>query len=90
MAQCPLLNYSQRMNEQHYFQSQKTEDSPHLGSIHAQAPVRTPKHNQRHTHVRPSHNEIAERAYNLFSASGSIPGHAVEHWLQAEAQLIAA
>src|ERR1035441_2664640 len=32
MAQCRLLNYSHRMNEQHYFQSQKTEDSAHLGS----------------------------------------------------------
>ena len=90
MAQCRLSNYSHRMNEQHYFQSQKTEDSAHLGSIHVHAPVRTPNNNQRHPGVKPSHDEIAGRAYDLFSASGHIPGHDVEHWLQAEAQLTAA
>jgi hypothetical protein len=84
------LNYSQHMNEQHYFQSQKNEDSAHLGSIHAHAPVRTPKLNQRHAASKPSHDEIAKRAFNLFSASGYIPGHDVEHWLQAEAQLTVA
>ena len=90
MAQGRLLNYSHRMNEQHYFQSQKTEDSAHLGSIHDHAPVGTPKHHQHHAAVKPSHAEIAERAYNLFSASGYIPGHDLEHWLQAEAQIAAA
>jgi hypothetical protein len=90
MAQGRLLNYSHRMNEQHYFQSQKTEDAAHLGSIHDHAPVRTQKSNQRHAAVKPSHDEIAERAFNLFSASGYIPGHDVEHWLQAEAQITAA
>jgi hypothetical protein len=78
------------MNEQHYFQSQKTEDLAHLGSIHAHAPVSTQKNHQRNAVVKPSHNEIAERAYNLFSASGYIPGHDVEHWLQAEGQRNAA
>ena len=90
MAQCRLLNYSLRMNEQHYFQSQKTEDSARLGSIHVHAPVRTPNNHERHAAVKPSHDEIAGRAYNLFSASGYIPGHDVEHWLKAEAQLTAA
>ena len=84
------MNYSLRMNEQHYFQSQRTEDSAHLGSIHVHAPVRTPNNNQRHAAAKPSHDEIAGRAYNLFSASGYIPGHDVEHWLQAEAQMTAA
>jgi hypothetical protein len=77
------------MNKQHYFQSQKTEDSEHLGSIHDHAPVKTQKNNQRHAAVNPSHDEIAGRAYNLFSASGYIPGHDVEHWLQAETQIAA-
>jgi hypothetical protein len=78
------------MNNQHYFQSQKTEDSSHLGSIHPHPPVRTPKNNHRHAAVKPSHDEIAERAFNLFSANGYIPGHDVEHWLQAEAQITVA
>jgi len=78
------------MKDQHYFQSQKTEDSAHLGSIHVHAPVGKPNHHQRHAAVKPTHAEIAGRAYHLFSASGCIPGHDVEHWLQAEAQLTAA
>ena len=90
MARCQVLNYSHRMNQQHYFQSQKSEDSAHLGSIHVPAPVKTPNHNQRNAVVKPSHADIARRAYPLFSASGSIPGHDVEHWLRAEAQLTVA
>jgi hypothetical protein len=72
-------DYSHGMNEQHYFQSQKTEDSAHLGSIHAHAPARTPNNHQRHAAVKPSHDEIAGLAYNLFSESGYMPGHNVEH-----------
>ena len=90
MEQCRLLNYFHGMNEQHYFQSQKTEDSAHLGSIHAHAPVRKPKNNQLHAAIQPSHDEIAERAFNLFSSGGYMSGHEVEHWLQAEAQLTSA
>jgi hypothetical protein len=90
MAQGQFLNHSHQMNEQHYFQSQKTEDLAHMGSIHDHAPVGTQKSNQRHAVFKPSHNEIAKRAYNLFSASGYTPGHDVEHWLQAETQLTAA
>jgi len=94
MAQSQPLNYSLRMNNQHYFQSQKTEDSAHLGSIHVPGPVRTSNHNHNHSQphavVKPSHDDIAARAYDLFCASGYIPGHDVEHWLQAEARMTAA
>jgi hypothetical protein len=90
MAQDRFLNYAPAMNEQHYFQSQKTEDIAHLGSTHAHAPARTPNHNQHHAAVKPSHDEIAERAFHLFSAGGNIPGHDVEYWLQAETQLTVA
>jgi len=37
----------------------------------------------------PSHDEIAQRAYTLFEKSGRAPGHDMENWLQAEAQLMA-
>jgi hypothetical protein len=40
-------------------------------------------------HHGPTHDEIARRAYALFEQSGCIPGHDMEHWLQAEAQLLA-
>ncbi len=75
------------MNEHHYFQSQRSEDSAHLGSVHAHARVGTPRSIQRHAVDKPSHYEIATRAYDLFCASGYIPGHDVEHWFQAEAQI---
>jgi len=37
----------------------------------------------------PSHEEIAKRAYKLFEKKGRAPGHDMENWLQAEAQLMA-
>jgi Protein of unknown function (DUF2934) len=39
---------------------------------------------------RPSHDEIAQRAYELFEKSGRAPGHDMDHWLEAERQLVAA
>jgi hypothetical protein len=36
---------------------------------------------------KPSHEEIARRAYTLFEQSGRIPGRDLENWLAAEAQL---
>ena len=37
----------------------------------------------------PTHEEIAERAYEIFEKSGRTPGHDLENWLTAEAQLAA-
>jgi hypothetical protein len=33
------------------------------------------------------HDEIAERAYELYLARGSEEGHALDHWLEAERML---
>ena len=43
---------------------------------------------ENHDH-KPSHSEIAARAYALFEQSGRIPGQDMENWLKAEAQLMA-
>lgn len=40
--------------------------------------------------VRPTEEAIAKRAYEISLQRGSLPGHEVEDWLQAEAELIAA
>jgi len=40
-------------------------------------------------HHAPTHDEIARRAYAIFEQNGCIPGHDMENWLQAEAQLLA-
>jgi Fe-S cluster biosynthesis and repair protein YggX len=37
----------------------------------------------------PSPDEVARRAYFTYENEGSLPGHDVQHWLQAETQLIA-
>ena len=36
---------------------------------------------------RPSHDEIARRAYAIFEQQGRPEGREMEHWLEAEAQL---
>jgi hypothetical protein len=38
----------------------------------------------------PNHEDVARRAYELFEASGRQHGRHEEHWLQAEAELLAA
>jgi hypothetical protein len=40
--------------------------------------------------ARPSDDEIAARAYELYLQRGSVPGHETDDWLQAEAELIEA
>ena len=37
----------------------------------------------------PSPDEVARKAYFTYVNQGSLPGHEVQHWLEAEAQLIA-
>jgi len=37
----------------------------------------------------PSPDEVARRAYFAFENQGSLEGHEVQHWLKAEAELIA-
>jgi hypothetical protein len=39
---------------------------------------------------RPSHEEITQRAYEIFIERGRPEGRAMEHWLEAEGQLVAA
>ena len=37
----------------------------------------------------PSPDEVARKAYFAYENGGSLPGHEVQHWLAAEAELIA-
>ena len=37
----------------------------------------------------PSADEVARRAYFSYLNQGSLPGHDVQHWLEAEAHLLA-
>jgi hypothetical protein len=49
----------------------------------------TPDFNPNGIDFTPSPDEVARRAYFSFVNQGSSPGHEVQHWLEAEAQLIA-
>ena len=45
--------------------------------------------NQRGIDFTPSPDEVARRAYFSYVNQGAQPGHDVQHWLEAEAQLVA-
>jgi hypothetical protein len=49
-----------------------------------------PKSKSTAVDARPSDEEIAQRAYELYLQRGSVPGHETDDWLQAEAELIEA
>ncbi len=36
----------------------------------------------------PTDEQVRQRAYEIFLQTGSQPGHAVDHWLQAEYELM--
>jgi hypothetical protein len=45
--------------------------------------------NQNEINFTPAPDEVARRAYFSYVNQGSLPGHEVQHWLKAEADLIA-
>ena len=62
-------------------QSQKPANVPRPTA----AGIINPKEND----FTPSPDEVARRAYFSYENQGSLPGHEVQHWLKAEADLIA-
>ena len=68
----------------------------HSGSSHHQnqelasalRPTTAADVNQVGTDFAPSADEVARRAYFSYVNQGSRPGHDVQHWLEAEAQLL--
>jgi hypothetical protein len=45
--------------------------------------------NQNEIDFEPSPDEVARKAYFSYVNEGSLPGREVQHWLEAEAELIA-
>jgi hypothetical protein len=45
--------------------------------------------NQNEINFAPSPDEVGRKAYFAYENQGSQPGHEVQHWLKAEADLIA-
>jgi hypothetical protein len=48
-----------------------------------------PGSSQNEANFTPSPDEVARKAYFTYVNQGSKPGHEVQHWLQAEAELLA-
>jgi hypothetical protein len=44
---------------------------------------------QNETDLEPSPDEVSRKAYFAYENQGSQPGHEVQHWLKAEADLVA-
>jgi hypothetical protein len=55
----------------------------------ANAPGRTAELERNEAAFTPSPDEVARKAYFTYVNQGSLPGHEVQHWLTAEAELIA-
>jgi hypothetical protein len=55
----------------------------------ASRPTATADLNQGEVDFTPSSDEVARKAYFSYVNQGSLPGHEVQHWLEAEAQLLA-
>ena len=51
-------------------------------------PTRDTARDQGEADFTPAPDEVARRAYFSYVNQGSLPGHDVQHWLEAEAQLL--
>lgn len=63
--------------------------SPNQEPAHPAQLATTEELNQTATDFSPSPDEVARRAYFSYVNQGARPGQAVQHWLAAEAELIA-
>jgi hypothetical protein len=68
------------MKLNNFFLNQKPSPAPQ-----PTAPVPS---SQNEINFTPSADEIATRAYFAYVNQGSQPGHEVQHWLRAEAELV--
>jgi hypothetical protein len=57
--------------------------------VSASRPIAVADLNQNEIDFAPSPDEVARRAYFSYVNEGSLPGQEVQHWLEAEAQLLA-
>jgi hypothetical protein len=68
------------MKQNNILQSQKPAGAP--------GPIPVPGLSQNEINFMPSSDEVARKAYFTYVNQGSESGHEVQHWLQAEAELI--
>jgi hypothetical protein len=83
MADPPPPSYSHRMKHNNFSQPQSQNPSS------APRPTRAADPSQNNADFAPSPDEVARKAYFSYMNQGSLPGRDVQHWLEAEAELIA-
>ncbi|MBI2817896.1 MAG: Hsp20 family protein [Acidobacteria bacterium] len=54
----------------------------------APAPLKLLKASDIFEHIEKLHEEITRRAFEIFEHAGHVQGHDLEHWLQAESELL--
>ena len=71
------------MKHPNFFQDQNQKPAS------ASRPTAVVNLNQNEIDFAPSPDEVARKAYFSYVNQGSLPGHDVQHWLEAEAELLA-
>jgi hypothetical protein len=67
----------------------KFSQDQHQNTASASPPTAAADLNRNEIDFTPSPDEVARRAYFSYLNEGSRPGRDVQHWLEAEAQLLA-
>jgi hypothetical protein len=78
-----LARHSPFMKHKKFSQNQNQKP------VGASRPTAAVDLNQNEIGFAPSPDEVARKAYFSYVNEGSLPGHHVQHWLEAEAELIA-
>jgi hypothetical protein len=68
--------------------NKRTQDQHQKPAI-ASPPTAAVALSQNEIEFVPSPDEVARRAYFSYVNQGSLPGHDVQHWLEAEVQVLA-
>lgn len=85
IAHTPGPDLSSGMKQNNFSRNQNQTPS----SESRAAPITNSNQNQNEVDFVPSPEEVSRRAYFSYVNQGSLSGHEVQHWLEAETQLIA-
>lgn len=61
---------------------------PQTGATKSKDPSKVEVHKKNHPLKDRANDAVARRAYSLFLAGGAADGQALEHWLQAESEVL--
>jgi hypothetical protein len=82
IADTPLPAYPHCMKHNEFSENQNQKPA------NASRPIASADLNQNEIDFAPAPDEVARRAYFSYVNQGSMQGHEVQHWLEAEAELL--